>query len=316
MYKPLVSIMIPFHNAEQTLARCLDSVTALNYRPLEILLVDDASTDSSLSIAQEYIGKSATGNLKFKLISLDVNRGVAAARAMALSETSGEYITAVDADDYIEPEAIDVYVRASNSGEYDIVAAGVIYQYGAKDKHLNFSRQQQRLSLNEMYINSHYFLLTNKLIRVSAMRRVTPFTDGNNCWEDLNAIARMLASGASSVIVHEAYYHYVQTNQGSLTKSRTDYILSQHIAIARELEAWLSSHSLADKYDAFLTYLKFIAKVKCLRNYGAILRHPVRRLRMWRDTFPEVNSRISQLGKVPAFYRALFIAARIASSWC
>ncbi len=103
-YRPLVSVMIPFHNAAGTLQRCLNSVLALSYRPLEIILVDDASTDGGADMIKAYIEENKDLNLRIRILTHAVNKGVAAARDLALSEAEGEYITAVDADDFIDPQ--------------------------------------------------------------------------------------------------------------------------------------------------------------------------------------------------------------------
>lgn len=308
-FRPLVSIMIPFHNAADTLGRCLDSVARLTYRPLDVVLVDDAGSDNGVAIVQDFIERCADDSLSIRLLRHDTNRGVAAARALALAEARGEYITAVDADDFVDPAAVSAYVAATRGGQADVVAAGVFYEYPNKTLPVLF-RPDEVLSLDEVRIDSLHFLLTNKLIRTSLLRFVSPFTPGQDCWEDLGALSRVLALGAGTVVLPEAYYHYVQGSAGSLTKSDPDKILHQHIAVARSLEEWMAERGLAERYGKYLTYLKFIAKVKWLRNPARLRKHPLRRLRSWRDTFPEVNDRIMSLKHVSLRHRLLFLTSR------
>lgn len=311
-YRPLVSVMIPFHDAADTIDRCLDSVMALRYRPLDIVLVDDAGTDGGAALVADRIAANSDPELHMRLLRHKTNKGVAAARDLALGHAEGEYITAVDADDYIDPLAIDAYVGATRGGEVDIVAAGVYYEYPGRSVPVMF-RPGERLTLDEVSIDSLHFLLTNKLIRTDKLCAVSPFVCGQDCWEDLGALSRMLASGAVTAILPEAYYHYVQANAGSLTKSDPDRILRQHIAVARTLEAWMLERGLAECHAEFLTYLKFIAKVKWLRNPSQMRRHPWSRLRSWRDTFPEVNPHIMSLRHVRLCHRLLFLVARALS---
>lgn len=313
MYRPLVSVMMPFYNAADTLRKSVRSVMSLHYRPLEVILVDDGSTDDSgeiaLQTAKDCLELLDDKGIDIRFISSE-NIGVAAARNSALQAARGEYITAVDADDYIEPDALDHYVTATDEGAIDIVAAGVIYEYEARSDKKLF-RSDETLTLDEVTIDSLHFLLTNKLIRVSLMSSVDPFIEGQNCWEDLGAISRMLSVGAKVKILPCAWYHYVQATSGSLTKSDPDRILHQHLAVARSLEQWMIERGVSDENAAFLTYLKFIAKVKYLRNPKELRRHPVERLRQWRDTFPEVNRHIMSLRRVPLKYRLLFSTANI-----
>ena len=92
-----VSVIVPIHNAEPWLARCLDSVIGQTLREIELILVDDGSTDNSLAIANDY----AKNDARVKVIRQE-NAGCAAARNAALSVATGEYVGFVDADDYKE----------------------------------------------------------------------------------------------------------------------------------------------------------------------------------------------------------------------
>lgn len=312
MYTPLVTVVVPFHNTEKTIYKCLQTVVALEYSQLEIILVDDASTDWSSECASSYTNCHSYRGLNIQLITLPEKGGVSAARHKALSVATGEYITFVDADDYIDPDAIDAYVAATDNGRYDIVAAGVNYRVPGHDVPHLFKRGE-RLSLDEAKIDSLHFLLTNKLLRTEKLRSVSPFTPGQDCWEDLGAISRMLAAGATTTILNGAWYHYVQYNKGSLTKSDPDMILRHHLAVTKSLEEWMRENGYAEKNSAFLDYVKFIAKVKYLRNFRKVLLNPIGRLLAWRDTFPEVNHKILSFSKVGLHYRLLFTVAWLLS---
>lgn len=314
MYQPLVSVMIPFYNNQDTIQRCLDSVVALTYRPLEVLLIDDAGSDHSVCIVRDFISRhSEDDSLSIRLISQPENRGLAAARIRAIDEASGEYFTAIDADDYIEPEAITEYIKATDSGKFDMVASGIIYQYPThSEKHLY--KQGEALTLHDATINAMHFSFANKLIRTACLKSIDLFIPGQDSWEDLGAVSRLLASGISVTVLNEAFYHYVQYNPDSLTKYKADHILHQHIIMARSVEQWMSQRGLDSENQDFLTYLKFIAKVKYLRNPPELLRHPLYRLRAWRNTFPEVNSRILSLRHLPLHYRLMFFTARLLSA--
>lgn len=103
---PLVSVIVPAWNAEQTLAETLQSAAAQTHRDLEILIVDDGSTDRTPDIAAEYCASDP----RARLIRQD-NRGVAAARNRAIDEATGEYIAPLDADDLWQPEKIERQLR-------------------------------------------------------------------------------------------------------------------------------------------------------------------------------------------------------------
>lgn len=96
---PLISVIIPVYNVEQYLRKCVDSVRAQTYRNLEIILIDDGSTDSSSRICDEYAAQDS----RIKVIH-QKNQGVSAARNAGLKIAKGEYVGFVDADDYIEAD--------------------------------------------------------------------------------------------------------------------------------------------------------------------------------------------------------------------
>ena len=94
--QPLVSVIIPVYNAEAYLERCLNSVLDQSYDQLEIILVDDGSTDSSSSICDSY----ATTDSRICVIHKD-NGGLSSARNRGLESIHGDYIMYVDSDDFI-----------------------------------------------------------------------------------------------------------------------------------------------------------------------------------------------------------------------
>ena len=101
MEKPLISVIVPVYNMEAYLAECLDSVLRSNYAPLEIIIMDDGSTDKSLQIAREFETKYPRIR-----VQTQANAGVSAARNAAIQLAQGEYILPVDADDLIHQDYI------------------------------------------------------------------------------------------------------------------------------------------------------------------------------------------------------------------
>ena len=96
-----VSIVVPVYNVEKYLKRCVDSLIEQSYSNLEILLVDDGSKDSSLSICKEYELKDSRIRVFHK-----ENEGLGLTRNYGIERATGEYITFVDSDDYLTSDAI------------------------------------------------------------------------------------------------------------------------------------------------------------------------------------------------------------------
>lgn len=104
MNHPLLSVIIPIYKAERYLRRCLESVLSQSYTNIEVFCVDDGSPDHSAEILEEY----AARDKRLKIIHQS-NQGQSAARMAGLRNCSGEWVTMVDSDDYLEP---DIYRKA------------------------------------------------------------------------------------------------------------------------------------------------------------------------------------------------------------
>ena len=109
----MISIIVPIYNAERYLAACLDSLLSQSEKELQILLVDDGSTDGSLAIAKEYAAKDARIEVFHQS-----NAGQSAARNVGLQHAKGEFIAFVDADDKIAEDWCERHLEAIEGADY------------------------------------------------------------------------------------------------------------------------------------------------------------------------------------------------------
>ncbi len=119
MMKGLISIIVPVYNVEKYLHKCIDSIIGQTYKNLEILLIDDGSTDRSGIICDDYSAKDS----RIKVIHKE-NGGQASARNLALTIAKGEYIGFVDSDDWIEPDMYEILYNAIIDNNADISMCG------------------------------------------------------------------------------------------------------------------------------------------------------------------------------------------------
>ena len=122
MNEPLVSIIIPAYNAEKLIARTLGTIIAQDYENLEIIVVNDASADSTLSTAQ---GVLQSGGRTFRIIDHARRRGVSAARNTGLADARGKYVWFCDDDDLAERNLVSLLCAKSEACEADIVFCGM-----------------------------------------------------------------------------------------------------------------------------------------------------------------------------------------------
>ena len=117
---PRISIGVPFHNVEEYLPQCLDSIFRQTFTDFEVILVDDGSTDDSFRICQEYAAKDS----RFKLFHQE-NGGVAKARNNCLRYMTGDFIAWVDSDDWIEDDYFERLIRTQERTGADMVCIGI-----------------------------------------------------------------------------------------------------------------------------------------------------------------------------------------------
>ncbi len=116
--KLTISVIVPVYNAEKYISKCLDSILSQE-GDFDIVVVNDGSTDSSLKILQEYAKKYKN----IKLINQD-NQGVSAARNVGLKAASAKYITFVDSDDWLEPNAFNLAIDVIKKDKSDVLLTG------------------------------------------------------------------------------------------------------------------------------------------------------------------------------------------------
>ena len=118
MNNPLVSIIVPVYNVQNSVARCLESICAQTWKNIEIILVNDGSRDESFSVCEQFREKDP------RIVLVDKsNSGVSDTRNCGMSLASGKYVQFVDSDDYIEPDFTERLVTAAETNNADLVIA-------------------------------------------------------------------------------------------------------------------------------------------------------------------------------------------------
>ena len=112
-----VSIITPVYNVEECIERCIDSVINQTYKDFELLLIDDGSKDKSIHIAKSLLEKT---DINYKIITQN-NSGVSAARNRGIEEASGEYITFLDSDDYVDSRFVELMYKKAETTKCDVV---------------------------------------------------------------------------------------------------------------------------------------------------------------------------------------------------
>ena len=218
-----VSIVVPVYNVEKYLRRCVDSLINQSYLNLEILLVDDGSTDSSLSICKEYELKDSRIRVFHK-----ENEGLGLTRNYGIDQTSGEYITFVDSDDYLTLDAIEAMLKIATATDADVVIASCFY----KNKKQNIALPERLYNGCEIKEILMVHMMGNKGNQLDALSytawgklyKKELFTKNNLVfpserkfiWEDLAFSVNAYPLSKKIYVLHKSVYYYC-FNEGSLT---------------------------------------------------------------------------------------------------
>ena len=298
--RPLVSVIIPAYNAAPTVADAIRSVIRQEMTDWELIVVNDGSADATAGQAIQAMRHAEGINCsRLRLIGHDINRGSAAAWQTGLEAARGKFVTKLDADDTLTPQALRLLCDAAKTTRAGVVRGQ--YNRVTHNSVRRFGPLPERVSLNDHPICVDYFSLCGKLIDRTLLTNpgmaAFPRLDR---WEDLGVVARVMALRPSVATIDEPVYNYNIAPRGkSLSTSALEHLLSDHIAVAHALDEWMASRNLASDYSTFLNHLKFAAKVKYLRG-----RH--RDVAAWKSTFPEVNGCVMRLRHVPLRYRLMF----------
>lgn len=221
---PLVSVIVPVYQAQDYIESCINSLVKQSYEDLEIILVDDGSTDSSLSKCQA----CAVDSKKIVVLSQN-NQGASAARNKGLEYCHGQYVFFMDADDRIAENAVSSMVEVMKKAN-DLVFFD--YFKGDSTNSTNsFSGETERLSQEEsvkrildvqVVDNDINGYLWNKLFVASIIKENNlRFDPKLKMWEDLLFCMQYVAFVNGASYLHEKLYFYTDRNTSSISRSIT-----------------------------------------------------------------------------------------------
>lgn len=225
----MISIIVPIYNMEKYLRKCIDSILEQTYAELEIILVDDGSTDGCYEICEAYRKKDA------RIVVLhQVNGGLVSARKAGIRIARGTYIGFVDSDDWVESDMFENLYREAIEKNADIVVDGIIEDTEGfcrqRTNALQVGTYSSDEAKNHIYRNmiscGEYFkigilpYLCNKLIRRElAVRHMMTIDEKIRVGEDAAAVYPILMLSDRIIITNKFHYHYC-LRKSSMTWNR------------------------------------------------------------------------------------------------
>lgn len=267
--QPLISVIIPVYNVEQYLSQCLDSVSNQTYPNLEIICVNDASTDGSLEILNQFAEKDQ----RVRIIGKQ-NEGVSRARNAGLRSSNGEYVMFVDADDWIETDTCERAFAAMHDNEADVVMWSYVSEYGVTNSPKTifpndcvFEREEILSRLHRRFIG----IVGEELEHPELADAICPV------WGKLYKRSLLVQSGATFIdlaeigtyedgmfnletfffankvaYINQCLYHYRRSNTTSVTSTYREELFRLWQNLYQRMELYIKEKKLPPIYNEAL----------------------------------------------------------------
>lgn len=204
-----ISIVVPVYNVEEYLNKCIDSLIAQTFKNIEIILVEDCSTDKSKQICKDYESKYEN----IKLIYHSKNMGLAQARNTGISVATGKYIAFVDSDDWVKPNMYELLYRKIENENLDIVVCGYEEAYD-DEKYVTFKFSQYKNIENNIDIMKSFLggkinaVAWNKLYKLSLFKNNNILYPEGKYYEDQYPTFLLLYNSTRVGFINEPLYYY------------------------------------------------------------------------------------------------------------
>ena len=246
-YPPRISVVVPFYNNGDVLGDCLQSIAGQTFTDLEVIMVDDGSTDNGTEVARKW-----AADPRFRLVHSD-HGGPGGARNRGVEQARGEFLAFVDADDMLPPHAYEVLLHTLESSGSDFVSGAVnrISTEGVTPSALH-ARAIKRRKIGTHVTRAPELLydisVWNKLFRRSFWDAHQLYYPENMVWEDLQLMTRAHVLAKAVDVIPDYVYYWRERAAGelSITQNRTDIQnLRDRITALLAIDAFLRGHAPA-----------------------------------------------------------------------
>jgi glycosyltransferase EpsH len=253
-YKPKISVIVPVFNVDINIRQCLDSIRAQTLEEIEVILVNDCSTDTSGKICKEY----ALKDTRFIVINNEINIRQGLSRNKGIDQAKGEYIGFIDPDDWIDNDYYEKLYKAAKANHSDITKTEqiLINSEGLKER----QSKQNRNIQNGIKYNIPLFLLfcyehcTAIYKRELLINNNVRYPDIRNAEDDIFLL--QLTYFANSIsIISDTYYYYRQHSSSTVSIRGIPYYKSILSCFDLKLD-FLNSHEMEKKnYESAFQYV-------------------------------------------------------------
>lgn len=179
-----ISVVIPAYNREKTIAKCLDSVLHQTYKPFEVIVVDDASSDNTVKLVEEYPSDLV------KLVKCKTNSGAQAARNIGIKAAQGDWIAFQDSDDIWLPDKLEKQKEAIENSGFAVCAGGGIRREGKNEK-LFYVEGVSGNAYKEVLILNTYILYQTLLVKKVLLEQIGYLDENVEAFQELDTAIRL-----------------------------------------------------------------------------------------------------------------------------
>jgi len=222
----MITVILNVYNGEKFIKKCLDSIINQTYKDLEIIIVNDSSTDKTLSICKKYKDK------RIKIITNKKNLGLSLSRNVGIDNAHGEYLYFVDVDDYLEKDAIEYLYNLSIKYNADISTCRCFDRYDYKTKFVNKKEVIEELTPYDMLkrvilIKYREGTTWNKLFKKELFEDIR---FENRIVNDVVTTHKLVMKSNKVIYSNQIKYNYYRHDESIISKKRTKYMIDMYNA--------------------------------------------------------------------------------------
>lgn len=285
---PKVSVIITIYNREKYIEDCTRTLFEQTLDDVELLFVDDASTDDSMMILRKLLENYPKRKALTKIICLEKNGGRAVARQTGIDHSTGEYVIHVDSDDWVDLDMLEKLYEKAKETHADIVGCNVTHEYRnykrifSQDYSDDMEENIRRLLNGKIFPSLCTSLTRSSLIRDNHIT----FPQGLDTGEDLLFNLNLYLHAQKVVGIDSPFYHYRHTEDSGSFK-HTEKSIDSVIEVSRRIEALMRETGNYEKFEHEILFRKFSMKCALITKFDNQAYN-----QLWLKLFPETHKYI------------------------